>query len=73
MSIPEKNVNLLRRHGINTKRFNFSEGNHLQHEEALEFVFSFSMRPRVAIYREKKEEIWHKKSRANDMGKLFGY
>ena len=56
MSIPEKNVNLLRRHGINTKRFNFSEGNHLQHEEALEFVFSFSMRPRVTILNNNTEK-----------------
>ena len=37
-------------------RLNFSEGNHLQHEEALEFVFSFSMRPRVTILNNNTEK-----------------
>ena len=32
----------------------------MQHEEALEFVFSFSMRPRVAIYREKRRDLAQK-------------
>ena len=33
----------------------------MQHEEALEFVFSFSMRRRVAISREKRRDLAQKK------------
>ena len=34
----------------------------MQHEEALEFVFSFSMRPRLAISREKRRDLAQKKA-----------